>query len=243
MVLTIDDLRAIQSSNGAKNRREVLIRETKRNLSRELVSSLHYEEQALRNGIVQPLVVTSSQSNDECDVFAMPDEDLLVGDIIDCYSQKWIVIEVIPVNTLQLRGKMKLCNHLFRFQSFDGEEYERWGVLDPGVYSTTQKTSTQLTLMNAQYKVFLPYDSMTKTLYVDKRFSTGLEYDKNGNQILTVYRITRIDGVSESWGNGKLLVAYVKSDTYNPKTDDLVTGICDKIDVSTVATDDESGWY
>lgn len=244
MAINMDDIRAIQQTNGVKTRRDALIRATKLNLTRELTGSLHYESEAKRNGVTQPLVVTTSNVNDECDVFSMPDEQILVGDTIDCFGQKWIIIEVSPVNTLQLRGKMKLCNHLFKFQDFDGRIFERWGVLDPGVYSTTQRTSNYLVVTDAQYKVYLPYDDDTSMLYEDKRFSTGVAYDNEGNKILRVFRITRIDDTSESWGEGKLLVAYVRSDAYNPDADNLELQICDYIDPEVGEDPDAEGsWF
>lgn len=243
MAITMEYLRAIQGTNYANTRKEAAVREIKRNLTRELQTSIHYETETLRNGVPQNLVVTSAKANDECDVFAMPDETILVGDIIDCYSQKWIIVEVIPVNTLQLRGKMKLCNHLFKFQDFSGIVFERWGVLDPGVYSTTQKSSNKLVVEDSQYKVYLPSDEYTNKLFVDKRFSTGVCYDKNGDKILRVYRITRIDDVSESWGEGKLIVAYVRSDVFNPTEDDIETGICNYVPLHEGNTKEEDNWY
>lgn len=229
MAIDLSYFRAIQNATNMATIQDVIAGEAKAQLDAEMPTSIQYQSTTMRNGTTQSFIVTRGERNDECFIIAMPDEVVNVGDIIDCYGQKWIVIEVSPVNTLQYRGKMKLCNHLFRFQNFTSTIYERWGVLDPGVYSTTTTAKELMEIPNRQYKVYLPYDDNTKLLYVDKRFATSIMYNAAGEQVLTVYRFTAFDDVCESWGSGKLLVMYAKSDAYNAATDNIETLICDYI--------------
>lgn len=74
-----------------------------------------------------------------------------------------------------------------------------------------------------RYKIYLPFDEDTAKLYLDKRIITEVAYDKNGERIPVVYKITGRDSISESYGKGgHLLVLNAESSSdYNKLTDNL----------------------
>ena len=129
---------------------------------------------------------------------------------------------------------MLRCNHLFRFQTQDGKIHERWGVVDPGVFSTTINETEIIPLLNTQYKIYLPYDIDTARLYIDKRLAIGAMYDRDGDMVLRVYRITDYDPQSSNYGEDKLLLLKIKSDIFDPTKDNVEEDLCDYIEPDTI---------
>lgn len=237
----LEYFRAVQNAHGFETERDVLLAEEKLRLKRELETSISCEN-AFRNGEPQKFIVTASSQKNKCNIVAFPNEPLYAGDYIDCYGEKWIVTEVSPVNTLQLSGEMLQCNFLLKFQNKTPDIIERWAVLDSGVYSTTIAGGNPIYYPNTQYKVWLPLDQETQKLYIDKRFPVDRIQDQFGNTILSVYRFTAYDAVSESNGSGShLLVMKAKSDEYKPGVDNIDLMVCDYISGNDESQDE--GWY
>lgn len=221
--------KAFIGADGATGRARTLVRAS-RDYTSMIIDNPSYEATATRNGVVQPLQFTRSEVKYKANVVAMPGDELEVGDMLTAFDEHWIVVQVYGIDTLQRSGLAWQCNHLFKFQNFDATVYERWGVLDSGVYSTTKKGDEATQWLDVQFKAYLPYDVQTNKLYVDKRIAVDTIYDKNGNEILDVHQITRVDAESGSYGvNGRILILYLRSDSFNADTDNVSLGLCDYI--------------
>lgn len=228
-MVDIDYFRKLQGASGLTSRHELTILEARRTLERDLVNSVNYVV-GKRNGETQRFVVKPSDVRYKYIIMAFPGEDLFVGDTIECYNLHWLVIEtkVASSEVIQTSGMMWVCNHLFRFQNIDTTIYERWGVLDSGVYSTTVTNDDTVRNPDKQFKIYLPYDDATKYIYIDKRLAVDTQYDFNGELILETYRVTGRNKVARSWGNSAdLLVLEARSDLYSPSKDNLELMICD----------------
>lgn len=219
----INYFRAIHSAIGAQSAEETLRREVRKDRAEDYTTSIGYIHDALRNGEVQPIVAKTTKSPNRYDIIAMPGDPLSVGDILEFYGEHWIVVDIRSVDVVSLIGVAMQCNHLFRWQNWSPEIIERWGVLDSGVYSTTLSEAEKMTLTHKQYKIYLPFDEDTAKLYLDKRIITEVAYDKNGERIPVVYKITGRDSISESYGKGgHLLVLNAESSSdYNKLADNL----------------------
>lgn len=222
-------LRTIHGSSGSKSVLDTKIREEKRRIERELMESINLEPDATRNGVKQRFVVVPREEAYKYEVIAFPDEPLVPGDLLEFRGRKWMVTDVPSVDVMQKTGIVWECNHCFRFQNFDSEIIERWGVLDSGNYTTDIKTGLQVAVADSQYKMYMQYDDETAKIFVEKRFAVGKMYDKYGKPILDVYEVTRVDPVSHSYGGGHLLILRAKSSAYNPQTDNYDEMICDYI--------------
>lgn len=230
MSIGIDYFKAIQGSTGASSEKETRVREIQRTMSDGMPTSIGFCEDSTRNGEPQQFIITKTKSNKIYDIMALPGEDLFLGDIITFGNYIGIVRGINALDTIQTSMQLSLCNHKFRFQNGTSEIYERWGFLDSGVYSTTVKETEIMTEPNVQYKLFLPLDEQTKKLYKDKRFAAGTAFDKDGREILDVYRITKVDQATEVFNeNHHLMLLFCISDGHNPKTDSFDERICDFI--------------
>lgn len=226
----LEKSRIINFARGAKSEKEAHVARLREEYNRNFTKSLEYEADAKRNGIPQEFIARKTKGSQRYELSSRPGETFNAGDLIECYGSTWIVTEVGPNKDIYTLGYMTRCNTVFRFQLEDGTIVERWGVLDPGVYSTTIKDTFLMPELNKQFKIYLPYDEQTRHFTIDRRFSVGTMYDSNGKEVLSVYRITGYDPQSENYGNDRLLVLYCKSDVYDPSKDNLELGICDYVE-------------
>lgn len=215
--------------NGVSDR-DRIIQKAKDNFQVKVISNPGYQPNATRNGAPQRFLVDRTEVAYKIKVIAFPDENLYVGDILEIMDEHFIVVETRVVNEIHITGTAWLCNHLFRFQNGTSDIIERWGVLDSGVYSTTLKGNNTVQSLHKQFKVYLPYDEDTAKLYIDKRIAGGVNYDANGDEILTCYIYTGEDPISRSYGkNGHLLIMNVESVEYDASRDNAKERICDYI--------------
>lgn len=241
MSIDMNYFRSIQGTIGLDTETQYQRESAKQNLTWQLMESVNCEHNALRNGKPQKLIVTKTDNVRVMNVTAFPDEDLMIGDVLEFYNAHWIIIRLYATDNIQRKGVAYQCNHLFRFQLGTSEIYERWGVIDSGVYSTTEKQGIIGATPDQQYKMYMQKDEYTRRLSRDKRLATDVWYDINGEQILTVYRITAYDSVSVSYIDGNLIEFKLRADQYVPNIDSIEEMICDYIPPDSVI--DSGGEY
>lgn len=191
-------------------------------------SSPSYQPTAKCNGITKPMLAVR-ESTQICKVSLFPEDSMCIGDIVTCYDENWLVMELYKDEFGLVSGEMWLCNHLFRFQNNSSEIIERYGVVDDGTYSTLSEKS--ITTADAKYCIYMPLDEQTDRIYIDKRFSIGTMYDQDQEKILQVMKVTWIDKINQNVGEGShLLKLQTANDIYNKETDNLSQMLCDYID-------------
>ena len=226
---------------GATARERSIVR-TKQDFERFVVDDPAYQEDCTRNGAPQRFLITRTDSLIRCEITAFPGEELYPGDIIECFGEHWICYQTRVSSDIQVTGTIWLCNHLFRWQNGTPDIIEKWGVLDAGVYSTTIAGGYEVNTPDVQYKIYLPIDSDTERLYVDKRLATNVRYDANGKQILEVYKITRVDPTSQAYGKGAhLMLLHCRSDDYVAEHDSVAQRICNCIPPDTAGPSEPGG--
>ena len=197
----------------------------------DMVLSPDYHEDTLRNGNVQPLLLTRGGEKHSYNVICRPGDELFAGDIIDAFGQKWIVTEARADSTTHKTGIMRQCNKLFRFQNFTPEIIERWGCIDMSGYSSSINKDSQVQHVSEQLEIYLPYDADTEKIYIDKRLPSHIGYDKFGERVLFSFKVTGVNPVSESCNDGDhLLVLKAERFLYSQEKDNLDYEICDYID-------------
>lgn len=238
-MIDIGYFKAIQGAIGSRSKTEAKIREEQRRLSIDLIDSVNLVKDAKRNGVYQKIIVTPGAESYKCNVMAFPGEDLFTGDLLEFKGHHWIVIERPSSSVMQFSGVAWECNHLFKFQTFDGNIVERWGVIDSGQYSTDVYNGTMLTYTNSQYRLYMQYDDSTREIFIDKRLAVAKITDQNGKQILDVYKVTDVDPVTQSYGGGHLLALRAVSDAYDPMKDSIEHMICDYVSVETESHEEQ----
>lgn len=205
-------------------------------MARDMVEPISSDHPSYQECIVDGehsvnLLVMGSDALDTKKFKVMPEDAQYMhyGAVVQWDDGYWLVTDLDFDDTITKNGYMQYCNMLLRFQIGNSPEiHERWGVFDPGVYSTTTKETSVIPELNWQYKVFLPYDEQTRLLYVDKRFSIGKLPTKDG-EVLECYKFTKRDVTSQSIGDDRVLIMYCKSDAYDSTADNFEEMICDYI--------------
>lgn len=186
-----------------------------------------YQEDATRNGKVQPMLITRT-STTECSVQINPGDTLFIGDLVECYNEKWLVTELFQDEYGLTSGKMWLCNYLCNFQNNTPNIVKYYSVIDDGSYSKSEKN---ITTTDSHYTLYISLDNETEKLYIDKRLAIGTMYDKNQKKILQVMKIVWIDKQDVNFGNGShLLKIRLSADVYNAEKDNIDELICDYIE-------------
>lgn len=197
-----------------------------------------YQEMAKRNGNSQPMGVTRKDAM-ECKIIVMPNDEMYIGDIIDCFNEKWLVVDSAKDEYGLTTGKAWLCNHQFKFQNNSSEIIQKYGVIDDGSYSSKDKKELPVTI--SRYMAYLPIDEETRKIYVDKRFTVGKISNAKGEDILEVYKVIWIDTKSKNFGEGShIMELELEKDVFNIEKDNISEMICDYIMPSPLPDQDDS---
>lgn len=184
-----------------------------------------------RNGVEQELVLVKGDTKVRSTILAMPGDELCAGDIVECMGKTWLIREVSETNPIQRVGTGWICNYTLRWQNNSEKIHETPCVLDRGVYSATQSGDYTIHFTSINFKLYLPYNDDTKKLYVDKRIALDRSYDRYGNEILEVYRITGKYSKSRIFGtDAHLMICELKADLYAPGKDNIDELVCDYFD-------------
>lgn len=209
----------------AANRREVAIDESVNAFVSGMVDDPAYQENATVDGETTP-IIASRKSTIMCAIKAPPSTDIHIGDMVECFNEHWIVVELYVDEVGIINGEMWLCNNILRFQNRSIAVISRHCVVDDGTYSKKSSDPDAFVMANT-YKIYITIDDATKKLFVDKRLAFGQIYSADGEEILEVYKIIGMDVKSKNFGEGShLMVLTVQRDVYDPQVDSLSENIC-----------------
>lgn len=225
----------------ATDQREVKINESVNAFVSGMVDDPAYQKDAKVNGETTP-IIASRESKIVCSIKAAPSTDIHIGDMIECFGEHWIVVELYADKVGIINGEMWLCNNILRFQNRSIVINSRHCVVDDGTYSK-KTTDPDAYVMANTYKVYITIDNETQQMFVDKRLSFGQIYSASGEKILEVYKIIGMDVKSKNFGEGShLMVLTVQRDVYDKNADNLDENICDVfVDNEDVETPEVAG--
>ena len=190
-----------------------------------MVDDPAYQKDAIIEGENIPLLA-SRKSTFACAIKAPPSTDVHIGDMVECFKEHWIVVELYVDKVGIINGEMWLCNNILRFQNRSLAVISRHCVVDDGTYSKKSSDPDAFVMANT-YKIYITIDEATKKLFVDKRLAFGQIYSADGDEILEVYKIIGMDVKSRNFGEGShLMVLTVQRDVYDAQVDSLSENIC-----------------
>ena len=208
------------------DRRGVVIEEAVQSFVTGMVDDPAYQAEARVDGTTTP-IIASRKSTIHCDIKAAPETDIHIGDMVECFGETWIVVELYVDKVGIINGVMWLCNDIIRFQNRSIAVISRYCVVDDGTYSK-KSTDPDAYVMNNTYSIYLTIDEATRKLYVDKRLAFGKIYSASGDEILEVYKVIGMDIKSKNFGEGShLMVLTVQRDVYDAHADSLEDNLCD----------------
>lgn len=210
----------------ATDRREVAINESVNAFVSGMVDDPAYQENAIVDGEVTP-IIASHTSTVACTIKAPPATDIHIGDMVECFNEHWIVVDLYVDKVGIVNGEMWLCNNVLRFQNRSVAIISRYCVVDDGTYSKKSSDPDAFIMANT-YKIYITIDNATQKMFVDKRLALGQIYSAEGEKILEVYKIIGMDVKSKNFGEGShLMVLTLQRDVYDEHADSLSENICD----------------
>lgn len=231
MALSISYFKAVQNATGLSSAQDLIVQDAKTRLVNELIPSIGYKANATRNGVLQPIVLTTGKVPYKSTIVAIPNDPLFVGDMIVVGNDRWLVVETSNTNPIQVTGTAWLCNQLFKFQNGATTIVEKYGVFDDGTYS--QSSDDQIVTLDSKTGFYLSYDNDTKFIFVDKRLATDVVYNKSAESELLCWSVTAVNPKSKNYGAGShLLELSVASSAYDPTKDNISNMVCDYISSS-----------
>lgn len=223
--IDIGYFRAVQNGVGAKCRKDIKLAEARQRFDEKLDSSFNYEYDITRNGIPQEFIISPSKSIDnECTIFARPNEEVHMGDILYWNKVHWLVTSVNYDDITTLSGKIELCNRTIKWQNPETKEiHERWCIAEKPYTSNIDK-GKEVNTSNREFKVRVPYDEETALVDVDKRF---LLEEINGQP--KAYKVTCVDTITNKFQDvqGGFLIWNLTQSEYNHTTDNAELMIAD----------------
>ena len=214
------------SSESAYDARELAIEQSIEAFLNGMEEDPAYQKDAVVEGEVTPLIVSRTSAL-ECDIKAPPGTEIYIGDMVGCFDEDWIVVELYADKIGIINGKMWICNDTIRFQNHSPTIYTRRVVIDDGSY-TKHSTDPIAYVPTNTYKVYISMEPASIQLYIDKRLGFGPIFGPEGKLILEVYKITGIDVKSRNRGEGShLMVMTVQRDVYNESNDSIELNLCD----------------
>lgn len=184
-------------------------------------------------GIAQKLVIDDGTLPYYKEVCSLPDETFNAGQYVEWVDTMWLIVSCDWDKEVYTYGKMQQCNWLMKWQNTNGKIIERWAVVNPASkYSNGEKSAVVITIPSNNYIVYLPNDSETLALPVDKRIFVDFNVTSP-----KCYEITRIDTVTMSYDgtplpryDGKGCVLLVLTECLrNSDTDRIDLMLCDYI--------------
>lgn len=146
----------------------------------------------------------------------------------------WLIMTMPSNNKVYEKVVLYLCNYIAKWQDDTGNIiYQPFHVENTSQYNTGENKSKTLSLGFNQLLVYTSLDSDTVCLNRTKR----MFIDYNTINPLP-YRITRIDTVSESYGENRVICLIFTEDQYNPDTDSIDNWLCDYMKPNTSTIED-----
>lgn len=206
------------------------VAEIRSDLAQDMMSSPDYHADAKRNGNQQGFIFTRGGEQHSYNVICLPGDELYAGDEIDAFGEKWIVMEARADDTTHRTGVMFQCNRCMRFQNFDKEIHERWCYIKASGYSSAFNRDEQIVKSADQMAIYMSYDEATEKIFVDKRLPVSVAYDKRGQMILEVVKVTGVLPFAGTFNTkDHLLMLKVERDLFKPDIDNVELEICDFI--------------
>jgi hypothetical protein len=137
----------------------------------------------------------------------------------------WLIMTKPASNKMYEKVVLYLCNYIAKWQDNNGViVYKPFFVSNASQYNSGEEGNKTVTIGYNQLLIYTSLDDDTigfsreKRLFVDYNITNPLPY-----------KVTRLDTVSYSFGESRVLTLVMTEDQYNPTTDRIDLMLCDYI--------------
>lgn len=223
MVKDIAYYKSIQNAKGTTSKKEYEVSKLKGDIAKHFEDSIDFEKDTKVDGIDQSLIVIKTKDDYVKTIIARPNENLEVGQVVDCYDCKYLIMTVDSKEIIYSQGTMEQTNHTLLFQNPQGTILS-YPCIDSN--STGNESENKIiTVGNITKTITIPYDESTILLSNGKRFFI----DRN---IVNpkAYEIIGVDSTSKSYGDKGLIILTVR-ECVGEEDDRIDLGVCNYVEV------------
>ena len=153
----------------------------------------------------------------------VPIGTLLDYKYVKCDGNLWLIMTKPANNKMYEKVSLYLCNYIAKWQDTNGNIiYKPFFVSNASQYNSGEVGNKTIVIGYNQLLVYTSLDEDTVDFNREKR----LFIDYNTTNPLP-YKTTRVDTVSYSFGEGRVLTLILTENQYNPATDNIDLMICD----------------
>ena len=210
-----------------ETRRERSKSKIQRNINNKLVDHLSCKD-VLINDEQRNLICINVEKLDEKDIKSMPNESFATGDEVVFAGSHWLVIKADVDDEIYMRGTMKRCDTLVRWQNIETLEIiEQWAI-DSRPYTSNLNIDRTIVFPKKEFILQFRSNEETKMLGVNKRLLLYEMYDISSKTVVPIaltiqaYNPVNIRGIIE--------LNVVEDASYNAATDNAKLMIADYID-------------
>lgn len=231
--MDINYFRKIQNAYNSDVKKNPILYSLKREFNERFQKSPDYEQFTLFDGVLKESIIIATKKDNEKKIKVRPDDTFELGQIVDCFNEKWLITSIDPKTDFCTSGLMMECNYTLKFQNltYDIVSYP-CVVLNASQYNSGIDKNKTLTIGSNQFMVYLPLNDETKQLTYDKR----LFISNNGTKPIP-YKVTRLDDISKTNNGVGVLCLITSQDELNLKEDRPDLGICNYIEKPIIPVD------
>ena len=231
--MDINYFRKIQNAYNSDVKKNPTLYSLKREFNERFDKSPDYEQFTLFDGVLKESIVIATKKDNEKKIKVRPDDTFELGQIVDCFNEKWLITSIDPKTDFCTSGLMMECNYTLKFQNltYDIVSYP-CVVLNASQYNSGIDKNKTLTIGSNQFMVYLPLNDETKQLTYDRR----LFISNNGTKPIP-YKVTRPDDISKTNNGVGVLCLITSQDELNLKEDRPDLGICNYIEKPIIPVD------
>lgn len=176
--------------------------------------------------VTRNLMIVNTQQITAKTIYAMPDEDFDVGQIVLWNGSHWLITQRDLDNDIITRGYMQQCNRQIIWQNPQTRKiFALWATVEKPYYSNLD-ASQKIEVSTREFRVQIPYTDESKLIDIDKRFMLEII----GGEPKT-YRVTAVDSMTQRYDRDGEITGFIilnlEQCLYNPLTDNVELEVCD----------------
>lgn len=231
--MDINYFRKIQNAYNSDVKKNPTLYSLKREFNERFDKTPDYEQFTLFDGVLKESIVIATKKDNEKKIKVRPDDTFELGQIVDCYNEKWLITSIDSKIDFCTSGLMIECNYNLKFQNlnYDIVSYP-CVVLNASQYNSGIQENKTLTIGSNQFMMYLPLNDETSQLTYDRRL-----FISNNTTKPIPYKVTRPDDVSKTNNGVGVLCLIMSQDQINLEEDRPDLGICNYKEKSVIPVD------
>ena len=226
--MDINYFRKIQNAYNSDIKKNPTLYSLKREFNERFDKSPDYEQFTLFDGVLKESIVIATNKDNEKKIKVRPDDTFQLGQVVDCFNEKWLITSIDPKTDFCTSGLMMGCNYTLKFQNqtYDIVSYP-CVILNASQYNSGIDENKTLTIGSNQFMIYLPLNEETSQLTYDRRL-----FISNNTTNPVPYKVTRPDDVSKTNNGVGVLCLIMSQDqlNLNLETDRPDLGICNYVE-------------